>query len=87
MVFPKHKMERRYTNVKLYHQKGMLENNNLNFNNGIFQKDSLSPFFLYCCDCSTEGENIALGYKTIIKRINQVFYMDDLKLYAKYDDV
>ena len=32
-----------HTNLRLIHKKGMLKTNNMNINNGIFQRDSFSP--------------------------------------------
>ena len=66
----------------------MLKTNNLNVNNGIFQCDSLSPL-LFCITLillSIEPKATDYGFKNMTKKINLLFYMDDLKLYAKNDD-
>ena len=50
--------------------------------------DSLFPL-LFCITLppvSIEIKNTAYGYKTIPKKINQQFYMDNLKFYVKNDD-
>ena len=78
-------MERLHTNLRLIHEKGIFETNNLNINNGVFQGDSLS--ILFCIDLiflPIDLKNTAYRYKTIIKKMPHLFYRDDLNL--KNDD-
>ena len=60
---------------------------NININSGIFQGDSLSPI-LFCVTLiplSKLLNNTGYGYKIYDNIINHLFYMDDLKLFAKND--
>ena len=60
---------------------------NINIKRGIFQGDSLSPL-LFCISLiplSLELNSLGYGYKIRTERITHLFYMDDLKLYAKDD--
>ena len=52
---------------------------------GIFQGDSLSPllFCLSLVPLSHLLNNTGYGYKINNKRINHLFYTDDLKLYVR----
>ena len=63
----------------------MLKRNNLNINNRIFQRDSLSPplFCIALIPFSIEHKNTDYGYKTTTKKLNQLLNMNDLKLYIK----
>ena len=56
--------------------------------NGIFQGDSLSPliFCLALAPLSNLLNNTGMGYSVYNERVNHLFYMDDLKLYAKNDE-
>ena len=65
----------------------MYETNNLNINNGIFQGDSLSllPFCIALIPLSIEVKNTHDRHKTALKN-SHLFYIDDLKLYAKNND-
>ena len=59
----------------------------ININSGIFQGDSLSPI-LFCVTLiplSKLLNNTGYGYKIYDNTINHLFYMDDLKLFAKND--
>ena len=61
---------------------------NINIKRGIFQGDSLSPL-LFCISLialSFELLSLEYGYKIRTERITHLFYMDDLKLYAKDDN-
>ena len=61
---------------------------NINIKRGIFQGDSLSPL-LFCISLiplSLELNSLGYGYKIRTERITHLFYMDDLKLYAKDDN-
>ena len=60
---------------------------NININSGIFQEDSLSPIF-FCVTLIPLTKllnNTGYGYKIYDNIINHLFYMDDLKLFAKND--
>ena len=58
---------------------------NINIKCGIFQADSLSPllFCLALVPLFYELNNAGSGYNIYEEKINELFYMDDLKLYGK----
>ena len=59
----------------------------ININSGTFQGDSLSPI-LFCVTLiplSKLLNNTGYDYKICDNTINHLFYMDDLKLFAKND--
>ena len=59
----------------------------ININSGIFQGDSLSPI-LFCVTLiplSKLLNNTGDGYKIYDNTINHLFYIDNLKLFAKND--
>ena len=63
----------------------MLKTNYLNLNNGIFQGDTRSTF-LFCIaqkPIFSELKNTDYGYKTTTRKLNPLFFMDNLDLYAK----
>ena len=68
------------TNLFLNHTKGSMKSDKININCGIFQGDYLSSISL-----TNELNNTKYGYEIYEKAINHLFYMDDLKLYAKND--
>ena len=73
------------TNLFLNHTKGSMKSDKISINCGIFQGDSLSPI-LFCLSLivlTNELNNTKYGYEIYEKTINNLFYMDDLKLYAK----
>ena len=75
------------TTLQLSHSKGTLTSRGININSGIFQGDSLSPL-LFCialAPLSSLLNRSKYGYKTGNTTINHLFYMDDLKTYAKND--
>ena len=75
------------TQLTLTHESGTLMSDNINIKRGIFQGDSLSPL-LFCISLiplSLELNSLGYGYKIRTERITHLFYMDDLKLYAKDD--
>ena len=76
------------TNLSLSHSNGILTANGMRIKCGIFQGDSLSPL-LFCMaliPLSQLLDDTGYGYKIGNKKINHLFYMDDLKLYACNDD-
>ena len=76
------------TQLILTHESGTLMSDNINIKRGIFQGDSLSPL-LFCISLiplSLELNSLGYGYKIRTERITHLFYMDDLKLYAKDDN-
>ena len=75
------------TNLTLTHEKGTLRSNTIDINCGIFQGDSLSPliFCLALVPLSALLNNTGYGYKIQDRKISHLFYMDDLKLFAKDD--
>jgi len=76
------------TTLVLNHTEGQLKSRPLNINSGIFQGDSLSPL-LFCvalAPLSSLLNETGYGYNTRSgEKINHLFYMDDLKTYAKND--
>ena len=75
------------TKLILNHSNGTETSGNIKIDRGIFQGDSLSPllFCLALVPWSSELNNTKYGYKIFDKTITHLFYMDDLKLYAKND--
>ena len=75
------------TNLFLNHTKGSMKSGKINVNCGIFQGESLSPllFCLLLIPLTNELNNTINGYEIYEKAINHLFYIDDLKLYAKND--
>ena len=85
--FLKHKMKNWKTQLILTYESGTLMSDNINIKREIFQGDSLSPL-LFCISLipiSLELNFSGFGWKIETKRITHLFYMDDLKLYAKDD--
>ena len=85
--FLKHNMNQWKTKLTLTHLNGELECDNIKIKRGIFQGDSLSPL-LFCISLiplSLELNESTYGYTINNKRVSHLFYMDDLKLYAKND--
>ena len=76
------------TALNLIHQYGNLKSKPIKINSGIFQGDSLSPllFCLSVIPLSKELNPTGCGYNIQKKNINHLFYMDDLKLFAKDDN-
>ena len=72
------------TNLILSHSNGTLSSRDLRIKRGIFQGDSLSPL-LFCMALMPLSQllnDTGYGYKIHKQKINHLFYMDDLKLYA-----
>ena len=85
--FPENSMKLQNINLFLNHSKGSMKSDKININCGIFQGDSLSPL-LFCSSLmplTNELNNTKYGYEIYQKTINHLFYMDNLKFYAKND--
>ena len=81
-------MENWKTQLILTHESNTLTSDNINIKRGIFQGDSLSPLLL-CISLiplSLELNSLGYGYKIRTEWITHLFYIDDLKLYAKHDN-
>ena len=80
-------MTKRQTRLLLSHNNGTLKSDLIKIKGGIFQGDSLSSllFCLALIPLSNELNNMGYGYKIFDQTINHLFYMDDLKLFAKND--
>ena len=86
--FMKSSMKKWMTTLYLNHEKGTLTSRKMNINNGIFQGDSLSPL-LFCIALAPLSALInksGYGFKLNSIVISHLFYMDDLKTFAKNDD-
>ena len=62
-----------------------MKSDKINMNCLIFQGNSLSPL-LFCLSLillTNDLNNTKYGYEIYKKIINHLFYMDDIKLYAK----
>ena len=73
--------------LTLTHESDTLMSDNINIKREIFQGDFLSPL-LSCVSLiplSLELSSSGYGYKIGTEQIIHLFYMDDLKLYAKDD--
>ncbi|XP_042889217.1 uncharacterized protein LOC122264411 [Penaeus japonicus] len=85
--FLRNSMSKWHTKLFLSHNEGVGESNAIKIKRGIFQGDSLSPL-LFCISLiplSNELNNTGAGYNIFQKVLNHLFYMDDLKLFAKND--
>ena len=85
--FLKHNMKKWKTQLTLTHESGTLMSDNINIKKGIFQGDSLSAL-LFCISLIPlllELNSSGYGYKIVTEWITHLFYMDDLKLYARDD--
>ena len=72
----------------LNHPEGSLTSRPINIKSGIFQGDSLSPL-LFCmalAPLSSLLQESSCGYEIQGQKINHLFFMDDLKTYAKDDN-
>ena len=86
--FMKSSMKKWITTLCLNHEKGTLTSRKININNGIFQGDTLSPL-LFCVALAPLSALInksGYGFKTNSMVISHLFYMDDLKTFAKNDE-
>lgn len=85
--FLRSSMSKWKTRLFLTHSNGMSESDFIKIKRGIFQGDSLSPL-LFCISLiplTSELNNSGSGYPIFHRVINHLFYMDDLKLFAKND--
>ncbi|XP_078348127.1 uncharacterized protein LOC144633190 isoform X1 [Oculina patagonica] len=75
------------TTLHLNHAEGSITSRSINIKSGIFQGDSLSPllFCLALAPLSSLIKASTYGYEVQGKTISHLFYMDDLKTYAKSD--
>ena len=73
------------TKIHLPHTSGCITSDFITFLRGIFQGDSLSP--LLFCLALAPIRNILrrndVGYKIVGKKVNNLLYIDDLKIYTK----
>ena len=86
--FLKFNMSKWSTTLICNHDNGTEQSRELRIQRGIFQGDSLSPL-LFCIalfPLSKLLNESKLGYKCKGKLFSHLFYMDDLKLYAKNDE-
>ena len=73
------------TNLILSHDNGKIRSDEIHINNGIFQGDSYSPL-LFCIalmPLSNQLNKTTCGYDIYNEKISHLFFMDDLKLYAR----
>ena len=85
--FLSHSMHMWKTTLVLNTVENTLNAGDININSGIFQGDSLSPV-LFCVTLiplSKLFNNTRYDYKIYDNTINHLFYMDNLKLFAKND--
>ena len=71
----------------LNHAKGSMKSDRIKISCGIFQHDSLLPllFCLSLVPLTNELNSTTYGHEIYERTINHLFYMYDLKLYAKND--
>ena len=78
------------TTMYMNHAQGLITKEKTSIKQGIFQGDSLSPllFCLALVPLTTEINASGYGYKMNKNSvpISNLFYMDDLKLYASNDE-
>ena len=85
--FLSHSMHIWKTTLVLNTGENILNGGDININSGIFQGDSLSPI-LFCVvliPLLKLLNNTGYGYKIYDNTVNHLFYMDNLKLFAKND--
>ena len=87
VLFLQHSMTLWKTSLIINHREGIERSPSIKIQRGIFQGDSLSPL-LFCISLFPLTELInkhKYGYDCYNKRFNHLFYMDDLKIFAKND--
>lgn len=69
----------------LYHEGGYIKTDKISIRRGIYQGDSLSPliFCMAMIPLSRRLNAAKIGYKQGKEEISHLFYMDDLKIFAK----
>jgi len=74
--------------MMLTYEEGSIKTRPIHVRRGIFQGDSLSPLLFCLClaPLSTMLNNTGHGYEVQGKKISHLFYMDDLKTFAKNDN-
>ena len=83
--FMENSMKNWKTTMNLYHAEGTLISRMMDIKSGIFQGDSLSPL-LFCISLAPLSHLLNdsnFGYTTSSGKLSHLFYMDDLKTYAK----
>ena len=85
MKFIKINMENWETTLNLHHVRGTLSSRPIRIKSGIFQGDSLSPllFCLALAPLSNLLNSSSYGYTAQHGKLNHLFYVDDLKTFAK----
>ena len=85
--FLKKSMKLWKTDLFLSHSNGILSSAGMRIKCGIFQGDFLSPllFLMALMPLSKLLNDTGYGYKINNQKLNHLFYMDDLKLYASND--
>jgi hypothetical protein len=76
------------TTLNLHHTNGFLIYRPINIKSGIFQGDLLSPllFYLALAPLSTMLNGSNYGYLSQNGKVSHLFYMDDLKTFARDDN-
>ena len=76
------------TKIYLHFKGGTISTDDIKYGRGIFQGDTLSP--LLFCLCLVPITNIlnreGYGYKIGNRKVSNLLYIDDLKIYAKNDE-
>ena len=87
-LFMREKMKPWRTIFHLNYNKDMMTSRPIEILSGIYQGDSLSPpvFCLALAPPSSLLNKRGYGYNAPRGKIGHVFYMDDLKTYAKNDE-
>ena len=89
--FMKTSMSNWKTTIKLFYNDGCITTDQIKIKRGIFQGDSFSPllFYLALVPLTSELATSGYGYKisNTSASVSNLFYMDDLKLYSKTDQV
>ena len=88
ITFIEENMSQWKTNMTLVHKEGVLETGPIRIKRGIFQSDLLSPllFTMSLNPLSQELQKTGYGYQLDKKtKINDLYYVDDLKLYGTSD--
>jgi len=86
--FMKTSMDYWKTTLVLTHMEGSMTTRPIHIRNGIFQGDSLSPLLFCLCmaPLSRMLNDTGHGYEIQGQKVTHLFYMDDLKTFAKNDN-